>query len=250
MAAVLSKALAGLGQGLSAYGQFSLQDRAIQAREERLMALRSSQEQSTYERNRADQLKDAEAARTAAGEAALQKSRYEQTKLAAEHTYQEQREAAKLKGEKEIKAMELSAKKEEKGGTIGGWKPDELERHVKGLVSTGMGLESDSIENFDKALQLDFSDKVARVVAEAKRNPNDSVSAAYNRVMKGEDVPSKPYPWQQSATPDQSPTPLSSVTRPTVTMPDANTPPVPGARRAPDGKWYVQKDGKYFMVNQ
>lgn len=30
----------------------------------------------------------------------------------------------------------------------------------------------------------------------------------------------------------------------------AETPPVKGARKAKDGKWYVQKDGKYYLVNK
>lgn len=31
--------------------------------------------------------------------------------------------------------------------------------------------------------------------------------------------------------------------------PDAESPPVAGAKKAPDGFWYVQKDGKWFKVN-
>lgn len=31
-------------------------------------------------------------------------------------------------------------------------------------------------------------------------------------------------------------------------LPASETPPAPGARKAPNGKWYVQKNGKYFEV--
>jgi hypothetical protein len=43
----------------------------------------------------------------------------------------------------------------------------------------------------------------------------------------------------QSTTPAPPPAPAAA----------SDKPPVPDARKAPDGNWYVQKDGKYFRVN-
>jgi hypothetical protein len=42
----------------------------------------------------------------------------------------------------------------------------------------------------------------------------------------------------------------SDVTAPQATPQQSASPPVQGARQAPDGNWYVQQNGKYFRVDQ
>lgn len=232
MEAVLGKVLAGLGQGMATVGAASLQDQIAQKREERLMALRGAQEQSIYTRNRSDQLADVETAKQTAAQTRLSEQEF-QGGMAAYRTSAEANAAAqaaldaqkleRLRQQGDIKKATIAAAAKE-GGTIGGWKSDDLEKEANRLAATGLGLSAKDFDSWDKNTQLVFSDQSARTVAEFRRNPEAGVNAAYNRVVKGEDMPSKPWPWPQSSTMTQATTPLSSVTRPTVIMPNKNIP--------------------------
>jgi hypothetical protein len=53
---------------------------------------------------------------------------------------------------------------------------------------------------------------------------------------------------RQKAAKGQGTSATVQATPPAAAAPSGDKPPMPGAQKAPDNKWYVQKDGKYFEV--
>ena len=45
-------------------------------------------------------------------------------------------------------------------------------------------------------------------------------------------------------------TPAPEKPKGKVSVDDGNAPPMEGAKKAPDGNWYVEKNGKFFRVDK
>jgi hypothetical protein len=64
-------------------------------------------------------------------------------------------------------------------------------------------------------------------------------------IAPGEDIPAGFYRAPSSGKPKVSDKPKPAAA---AAKPDPNAPPMEGARKAPDGNWYVQQNGKWFKV--
>ena len=80
---------------------------------------------------------------------------------------------------------------------------------------------------------------------EAKTNPKKTVASVANVIAKTE--------WGMAHSPEEIYAEAGRI----LAVSDAGTPapageaaPVEGAKKAPDGNWYVEKDGQFFKVNQ
>ena len=93
-----------------------------------------------------------------------------------------------LKYEYGLKGQLEKAKAKAKGGGIsGGWKQPDAEKHIKSIVATGMGLNSDNIENLNEDTQKKFASTVDGVFRAWKANPELGISGAYESVIGSPD---------------------------------------------------------------
>lgn len=84
-----------------------------------------------------------------------------------------------------MQGLGLDAKGKPLDKGAGGWKLDDAEKHIKSLVATGMGLNSDSFSNWDEDQQQKFASTVAAVLRTWRDRPELGISGAYEAVTDG-----------------------------------------------------------------
>lgn len=97
------------------------------------------------------------------------------------------------------------------------------------------------MDRLDKALE----DKDWTTVNNIMAKNYSTEAGAQSRAVSPSNVTAKP----PAITP-RGPTASSQQRGPRKAVAPQNAPPVPGARKAPDGKWYVQVNGKWNRVDQ
>lgn len=68
--------------------------------------------------------------------------------------------------------------------------------------------------------------------------------------LLGLDGDEAPAPARRGGSPPAPNTRRTLSARPPARQPDGERPPVPGARKGPDGNWYVTRGGRHFRVEQ
>ena len=79
----------------------------------------------------------------------------------------------------------------EKGSGGSNWTLDQAEKHIKSLVATGMGLNSDMAQ-WDADQEREFARKTNDVLTEWRNNPDAGISSAYAKII-GKEVPGEKF---------------------------------------------------------
>ena len=109
--------------------------------------------------------------------------------------------------------------------------------------ANGAGTQSATGKTISDLLAYGISKAEAiKLATQSKSNPKKAATSLANVIAKTE--------WGMSHSPEEIYSEAQRVLGGSPAPESDEAPPVEGARKAPDGNWYVEKDGQFFKVNQ